>query len=57
MGMHSKREPGKANQVRTARRASELILRPPTITKSIDQLGEPVAAHRSVRSLSHRPRF
>jgi len=28
--------------VRTARRASELTRRPPTITKSIDQLGDPV---------------
>lgn len=38
---------GKASQVRNARCASELTWRPPTITESIDQLGDLVAAHRS----------
>ncbi|KYN00681.1 hypothetical protein ALC62_08539, partial [Cyphomyrmex costatus] len=37
----------KASQVRIAGRASELTQRPPTITESIDQLGDLVAAHRS----------
>jgi len=66
VGMHSKKEirreerkrerAGKASQVRTARRASELTQRPPTITESIDQLGDLVAAHRSC-VLPRRPRF
>lgn len=43
--------------MRTASRASELTQRPPTITESIVQLGDPVAAHRSVRSTPRRPRF
>jgi len=41
------RERKRAGKVRTAGRASELPQRPPTITESIDQLGDLVAAHRS----------
>ncbi|KYM81233.1 hypothetical protein ALC53_08304 [Atta colombica] len=41
------RERKRAGKVRTAGRASELTQRPPTITESIDQLGDLVAAHRS----------
>lgn len=43
--------------MRTRRRASELTHRPPTITGPIDQLGEPVDAHRSLRpGARRRPR-
>lgn len=53
----NKSSSAKGSQVRTPCRASELTRRPPTITGSIDQLGEPVDAHRSVRpSVRRRPR-
>lgn len=50
-------KPAKGSQVRTPCRASELTRRPPTITSEIDQLGELVDAHRSVRTcVRRRPR-